>query len=95
MTLPLLSSPPLQPLSPAALRFLTLHVKHLVTSHRWYFQETQLRAWSEDGRHSATIWRDELEGLIRADLMEQGHGYADVRATELGRQEVGATYART
>jgi len=44
-----------------------------------------LRAITDRGRR-AYLWRDELNDLIARDLMEQGHGYADVRATELGRQ---------
>jgi hypothetical protein len=83
-------SPPLAPdvpLSGSQLAFLELHTRHIVTEHRWHFQETQLRA--KAGTRTATVSAEELGELIRWDLMEPGSGYADVRATAAGRALVG------
>lgn len=76
-------------LSVAQRRFLALHARYLVTSHRWYFQESQLRASSD--RHNATIWRDELLDLMGFGFIECGHGYADVRITDAGRTALEAS----
>lgn len=85
MTLPLLPSPPLAPLSPAQIAFLVLHTKHVVYSWQWHFMECQLRARAN--RHSATIWRDELEQLVQMGLMQWGLGVS-VGVTALGREAV-------
>lgn len=85
-TLPTVLSPPLAPAAPLSetqLRFLRLHIEHLVEQWTWHFSESMLCARSE--RRRAYIWRDELNPLLAAGLMEPGHGYADVRVTEAGR----------
>lgn len=83
MTLPHVPFPPLQPLSPAQCAFLDLHAHNVVTSWRWHFCETQLRATA--GLRKATIWRDDLEDLVARGLMTRGVGYS-MALTELGRE---------
>lgn len=77
---PVVASPPLQPLSPAQVRFLALHVRYLVTEHQWYFVCSQLRATTDTGRR-AYLWRDELDDLVARGLMQWGIGCADVKVT--------------
>ena len=90
MTLPFSDSPPIAsepPLSASQLRFLTLHARHLVTSHQWHLSNSQLRATTDTGRR-AYLWRDELDDLVRRNFMARGVGCADVKVTEQGRAQV-------
>lgn len=88
MTLPPHDSPPLAPEpflpNPEQIRFLDLHRHHIVTVWRWHLMETQLRAYTDRGR-AATIWRDNLDELVRAGLMEHGAGF-DMKLTNAGRE---------
>jgi hypothetical protein len=68
--------------SPVALDFLALHVLHGVTAWRWHWCETMLRATA--GLRTATLWRDDVDDLVQAGLMEWGLGCADVRPTSKG-----------
>lgn len=71
-------------MTPSQRTFLAFHVTHQVERWKWHFLNTQLRAHA--GRRSATIWADELAGLLEAGLLVNGQGCADVHATELGRE---------
>lgn len=75
-----IDSPPLAPLHPDAARFLDLHRHHNVVKWQWLMQDTQFRATTDRGR-TATISRDDLDGLIAKGLMERGAGF-DVRLTQ-------------
>lgn len=84
-----IDSKPLTPkpesnLSVAQNNFLKLHAQHLVDRWQWHFLETQLRAHAGE-RHSATIWRDELDDLVSRGLMERSHGFV-MQITNAGRQ---------
>lgn len=72
-------------LNPAQRAFLSLHL-HPVECHQWHFVGTQLRAQAEG--ISCTIWRDDLEHLIRLGLLVRGLGCADVAITEQGREAI-------
>jgi hypothetical protein len=84
MTLPVVA--PFVP-NDAQMRFLRFHVRYLVTSWRWHFVGTQLRAHAEGGQ-SATIWRDDIEQLVVKGLMRWGVGCADCSITLTGRELV-------
>jgi hypothetical protein len=75
------------PLNRAQTAFLALHAGP-TSPHtwQWHFAGSALRATGETG--SATIWRDDLEHLIRRGLLRKGVGCADVTITEQGRQAV-------
>lgn len=88
-------SPPLQPVDPLTVaqhNFLALHAAALVTSWQWHFCESQLRAAA--GTRKATIWRDELDDLVRWGLMERGTGYS-VAVTAMGREAMERTAKET
>lgn len=82
MTTAQLERPATLPLNPAQRAFLRLHAHFLVDQWQWHFCDVQLRAQAEG--IGATIWRDDLEHLIRRGLMRQGHGSA-VTITEAGK----------
>lgn len=65
-------------------RFLSFHASRLVTQWRWLFQESQLRAFDDDGR-SVTISRTSLDELIERQYARRGSGCADVAITSAGR----------
>lgn len=82
----------LKPLQPsqfvpngAQRRFLEFHTRHVEIAWIWYFLNTQLRAIAVTG-HTATIWRDDLDELVRLRLMVRGHGCADYNITNAGRE---------
>jgi hypothetical protein len=81
-TLPFHGSPSLAPLSIPQRNFLALHARYFVERYRWYFSQTQLRAFA--GTESATLWRDELDDLVARGLMQYGVGCADVRILPAG-----------
>jgi hypothetical protein len=77
--------PPLpSELNRAQTAFLALHLGR-VDTWQWHFLGTQLRAQA-DGI-SATIWRDDLDHLIRRGLLRRSHGEM-VEITAQGRQAV-------
>lgn len=77
--------PPAVFLNAEQLRFLWLHASHHVVKWQWHFLETMLRAYTDKGQ-TASIWRDNLNDLLQRGLLEHGHGCADVRITDLGRE---------
>ena len=69
-------------LSQDQLKFLALHVLRGVFMWQWLFRDCMLRASSD--RHSVTVRRDEVEGLISAGYMARGRA-ADIHPTAEGK----------
>src|SRR6185503_12629364 len=68
--------------TPSQIRFLTLHAKRSVDRWQWHFSGCTLRAWAD--KRSASLGREELQGLVAAGLMKLGLGVS-VSATPAGR----------
>lgn len=82
-----IDSPPLAPAfapSAAQMRFMRLHLLHVVEQWRWHWLDTMLRATTDRGV-TATIWRDALDELVREGLMRRGLGFA-MELTMKGRE---------
>lgn len=79
-------APPLAPFHPtvAQMRFMRLHLLHVVEQWRWHWCETMLRATTDRGV-TATLWRDSVDELVREGLMRRGLGFA-MELTNRGRE---------
>lgn len=71
-------------LTDPALRFIRLHQRHFVESWQALFGGGMVRAATDRGI-TATVRLDELEGLLAAGLLSQGHG-GSFCLTEEGRR---------
>lgn len=73
------------PLNHDQRRFLAAHMQ-CPMQWRWHFKDTLMRVTTIAGE-VASIWKMDLDDLVRAGLLEQGMGFS-YRITDKGRQAV-------
>jgi hypothetical protein len=74
------------PLNHDQRRFLAAHMQYPM-QWRWHFKDTLMRVTTIAGE-VASIWKMDLDDLVRAGLLAPGVGYS-YRITEKGRTYVG------